>query len=263
MAISMYVYEIIAITASLSLLSYASVEDVRKREISDKVWLVLLLFGIAVRIMDIATQPTLDHAFYLAISAGVPALLFLLMYYLGLLFGGADAKAFICIALTVPNPPTSAPIVSGYLLPFYSISIFDNAILLSLTTILLNLVYNISWLLTGHSFFDGLEEESRAKKVIVFFTCRKVRASVVKASPNFHTAEELIQAPDGTKRRRIKLMYRLSDGDEDETIPDVEYILAHYYVPLVVFITIGFVASILGGDLIMLIVQTIMTPFMQ
>lgn len=213
--------------------------------------------------MDIATNPTLGHVFDLVLSIGVPTGLFLAMYYLGLLFGGADAKAFMCIALTDPNPPTSIPIVSGYLLPFYSISIFDNAILLSLTTILLNLAYNISWLLTGHSFFNGLERESTAKKIVVFFTCRKVRASIVKTSPNFHTAEELIQAPDGTKHRRIKMMYRLSDDDENETIPDVEFILAHYYVPLVVFITIGFVVSLLVGDLIMIAVKTIMTPFMR
>ena len=72
--------------------------------------------------------------------------------------------------------------------------------------------------------------------------------------------EELIQAPDGTRRRRIKMMYRLSEGDEEEAIPDAEYILAHYYVPLVVFIMMGLVASLLVGDLIMLIVKAIVTP---
>jgi len=257
----MYIYEVIALIASLSLLSYASLEDIKKREISDKVWLVYLLFGILVRFMDMLTNPTIDHVFDILISIGVPIGLFLLMYYLGLLFGGADAKAFICIALTVPKPLTSSPIVSGYLLPFYSISIFDNAILLSLMTIPLNLAYNVSWLLTGHSLFDGLEKEPITKKVIAFFTCRKVKASVVKSSPNFHTAEELIQAPDGTKRRRIKLMIRLSEGEEDEAIPDAEYILAHYYLPLIVFVTLGFIASLLVGDIIVLIVQIIVTPF--
>jgi len=258
----MYAYDLLAILASLSLLSYASVEDIKKREISDRVWLALILFGVLVRFMDVMANPTLDHAFDLTVSMAVPIGLFLLMYYLGLLFGGADAKAFMCMALTVPKPPTSVPIINGYLLPFYVLSIFNNAILLSLSMILLNLAYNVSWLLKGHPLFDGLEAESASKKAVAFFTCRKVKTSIVKSSPNFTSAEELIQAPDGTKRRRIKLMYRLTDNGEDEELPDAEYVLAHYYVPLVVFITLGFVASVLVGDLVMSLVQIIVAPFM-
>jgi Flp pilus assembly protein protease CpaA len=258
----MYVYEIIALITSVFTLSYASIEDVKKREISDKVWLVLLLCGVMVRIIDIASNLTVDYIFELLISIGVPTGLFLLMYYLGLLFGGADAKAFICLALTLPKPLTSLPILSGYLLPLYVISIFDNSILLSLTVIPVNMAYNIYWLLNGHSLFDGLEAEPLTKKVIVFFTCRKIRASVLKSSPNFHTAEEMAQNPDGTTHRRIKLMIRLSEDDGNEVIPNAEYILAHYYIPLIVFITLGLITSILLGDLIMLIVKTIMTPFM-
>lgn len=258
----MYTYDLLAILASLSLLSYASVEDVKKREISDRVWLTLLLFGALARVMDLMTDPTLVHAFDLIISMAVPIGLFLLMYYLGLLFGGADAKAFMCMALAVPRPPTSVPIINGYLLPFYVLSIFNNAILLSLSTILLNMASNTYWLLKGQPLFDGLEAESATKKAIAFFTCRKVKTSIVKSSPNFTTAEELIQAPDGTKRRRIKLMYRLADNGEDEVLPDAEYVLAHYYVPLVVFITLGFVASLLVGDLVMSLVQVIVAPFM-
>lgn len=258
----MYAYDLLAILTSLSLLTYASLEDVKKREITDRVWLALLLFGVLVRVMDVMANPTLDHAFDLIVSVAVPIGLFLLMYYLGLLFGGADAKAFICLAVTVPKPPKSVPIMNGYLLPFYVLSIFNNAILLSLSTILLNLAYNISWLLKGHPLFEGLEAESTSKKAVAFFTCRKVKTSVVRSSPNFTSAEEIAKAPDGTERRRIKLMYRLSDNGEDEVLPDAEYVLAHYYVPLVVFITLGFVASILVGDLVMSIVQIIMSPFM-
>ena len=260
----MYAYDLLAMLVSLILLSYASLEDIKKREISDRVWLVLLLFGVLVRAMDIMANPTLDHAFDLFVSMAIPIGLFLLMYYLGLLFGGADAKAFICLSLTVPKPPASLPIINGYLLPIYILSIFNNAILLSLTTIPLNLAYNVSWLLKGHPLYDGLEAESAAKKAVAFFTCRKVKASIVRSSPNFTSAEELVKASDGTERRRIKLMYRLAadDDGEDEVLPDAEYILAHYYVPLVVFITLGFLASILVGDLVMSLVQTIMTPFM-
>jgi len=259
----MYAYDLLAILASLALLSYASMEDIKKREISDRVWLALLLFGTLARAMDMMANPTLAHAFDLIISMAVPIGLFLLMYYLGLLFGGADAKAFMCMALAIPKPPTSVPIIDGYLLPFYALSLFNNSILLSLSTILLNLASNISRLLKGHPLFDGLEAESSAKKAVAFFTCRKVKTSIVKSSPNFTSAEELIEAPDGTKRRRIKLMYRLADDDgEVEPLPDVEYVLAHYYVPLVVFITLGLVASVLVGDLVMSLVRTMMGPFM-
>ncbi|MGQ9514467.1 MAG: A24 family peptidase [Thermoproteota archaeon] len=255
----MYIYEVLSILVSIIILTYASFEDVRKREISDSVWLVYLLFGLIFRAADIATVPTLGHFFDLIISITVPASLFIALFYFGF-FGGADAKTFMCIALSNPKPSASLPIFDGYLLPFYSLSIFDNSVILSLSTILLNLSSNICWLISRKPLFDGLESEARWKKIVAFFTCRKARKEDVRSSPSYYSAERLVRAQDGTSKRQIKLIYRL-DEDDTESLPDSEYILAHYTVPLIVFVTIGFLVSIFLGDIIMLLVSIITKPF--
>jgi preflagellin peptidase FlaK len=252
----MYAYEIFSILVSIAILAYASFEDIKKREISDKIWIIYLFFGLIFRALDLATMPTLTHFFDLLISIALPASLFLILFYLGF-FGGADAKAFMCIALSNPKPSNSIPIFDGYLLPFYSMSIFNNSVLISLSTILLNIASNLCWIISRKPLFDGLEDEATWKKIIAFFTCKKARKEDVKSSPSYCPAEIVVRTQDGLSKRQIKLIYRFDD-DDTESLPDSEYILAHYTIPLIVFITIGLLVSILFGDIIILVVSTIM-----
>ena len=255
----MYAYEASSFAISIALLAYASIEDVKKREISDRVWLVFAFFGLVARAIELATFPTLSHFLDLAVSIAIPSVLFLGLFYLGF-FGGADAKAFMCIALSNPKPSNSIPIFDGYLLPYYALSIFNNSVILSLSTILLNLAFNLSWLISGRPLFDGLEAESTWKKVVAFFTCRKARTAEVRSSPSFCAAEVVERSKDGASRRRIKLIYRL-DEDDEELLPDSEYVLAHFTVPLIVFVVIGFLTSLLFGDIIILLVLVIFGRF--
>ncbi|MBO3804215.1 MAG: prepilin peptidase, partial [Candidatus Brockarchaeota archaeon] len=157
-----------------------SVEDVKKREISDRVWLVFLFFGLAARAFDVAALPTPGHVLDLVVSIAIPSALSFGLFYLGF-FGGADAKAFMCIALSNPKPPASLPLFGGYLLPFYSMSIFNNSVILSLSAILPNLAFNLSWLASGRPLFEGLEGEAAWKKAVAFFTCRKAKITDVRS----------------------------------------------------------------------------------
>jgi preflagellin peptidase FlaK len=258
--IGMYPYEAFSLLTSIALLAYASIEDVKKREISDRIWLIFTLFGLATRAIDLAYFPNLGHFLDIVISIAIPTILFLGLFYLGL-FGGADAKALICIALSNPKPPSSLPLLVGYLLPYYSLSIFDNSVILSLSIIPLNLAFNLSWLISGRKLFEGLEEEATWKKVVAFFTCRKARSADVRSSPSFCAAEVVKMSKKGESKRCIRLVYRLGD-DNEELLPDSEYVLAHYTIPLIVFVTMGFLASVLIGDIIIMLIGDIVGPFL-
>ncbi|MBO3804283.1 MAG: hypothetical protein JTT11_10540, partial [Candidatus Brockarchaeota archaeon] len=75
-------------------------------------------------------------------------------------------------------------------------------------------------------------------------------------SPSFYAAEVVERSENGTKKRRIKLVYRF-DEEGDEALPDADYVLAHYAVPLIVFVTAGLLASALVGDVIILLVVAV------
>lgn len=155
------ILSLLRIAAGVGLLSYASWQDWRTREVSNLVWALLGGLGLALFATEFAMsqgdllaalvllplglllvdvlwdreesgfQRTLSYALY-GVAAGVTLLLILLFgrfgpedqgllrrafgalivvvlayafYFVGLLRGGADAKAFLCIGVLVPGYP--------------------------------------------------------------------------------------------------------------------------------------------------------------
>jgi preflagellin peptidase FlaK len=89
---------------------YASWSDWKKREVSNKVWavlapLALLLTSIQYVLFD---GDLLLYVLSFAVTSGLAIVLF----YAGA-FGGADAKALICLSLALPQYPASlSPVFS-------------------------------------------------------------------------------------------------------------------------------------------------------
>ena len=107
---------------------YAAVCDFRTHEVAGKVWLLMGGFGAAISAIRVSQGDLSPLTF--AISVGITSLVAFAVGILGM-WGGADVKAFICIALTLPDWPAFTPSLlnTPKLLPYLLIVIFTTCLL--------------------------------------------------------------------------------------------------------------------------------------
>jgi len=98
--------DIVAVAFSLLVLVYASYRDIKQRTVPNKVWLLMLLVGVSFVLYYILSIGV-PYIIRVAWSLGVTSALCYLFYRFHL-FGGADAKSLISIALLFPTHPQFA-----------------------------------------------------------------------------------------------------------------------------------------------------------
>ncbi|MBC7112777.1 MAG: prepilin peptidase [Candidatus Methanomethyliales bacterium] len=181
----------------------ASLQDLKSREISDKVWGVAIPLGLMLTILEIIITPGYPYILALLSGAFSVALAFGI-YYLGL-YGGADAKALAAIAATFPLPPYGIFGAS----PFFPVTVLGNGIILSLLLIPACLMWNLLFYLRGKSLFSGLAVRWWEKLVAVLIGV-KVKATTAE-SVHFNLIEKVRE--DGT--RCLRFIHKVEDGEED------------------------------------------------
>jgi preflagellin peptidase FlaK len=180
----------------------ASFQDLKSREVSDKIWGVALPLGLMLTVVEIVLNP--GYPYLLALLSGLFSVALAFgIYYLGL-YGGADAKALATIAATSPLPPYGIFGTS----PFFPITVLGNGIILSLLLIPACLVWNVLFYLRGKDLFSGLTV-SWWEKVVAVLIGVKVKATTAK-SVHF-TLMEIVKE-DGT--RCLRFIHRVEDGEE-------------------------------------------------
>lgn len=223
---------------SLLLLSYASIEDLKRREISDVVW---LLFGISAFSINLVSY-FIFHTFYISLTSIVYVLLllavFLGLYYIGA-YGGADAKALICITLMFPFISEEVSLYGLSILPMPLVTFFYASIL-SLVQVVSNLVHNLLLFLSGIDLFKGINE-SAIKRVLAIFLLRKERVRKRYLNIFFNPAEKVLE--DGSKK--IVLFPNLN---ESSLINEGELMFVSPLMPFVLFLTLGLLLSAILGD---------------
>ena len=120
----------IRILLALVMLSSATIIDIRKREISDLMWII---FGI-ISVILIFFEPNLIEAAFGVGFSLIVAPLVLILWRFGL-FGGADALGLIVLAALAPMATLSDSAIS----PF---SILVNSALLSVSPMIFNFIRN-------------------------------------------------------------------------------------------------------------------------
>ena len=127
------------------ILLYASYTDIKTRRASNILWLIMGSAGLILIIIQYFTIG-FENSMYLLF---IPVMIFLfyIFFQFGLIFGGADAKALMAIAILVPIEPSILifPIWKGYIMPF-SWSIFSNSILIFLLIPLSLFIFNNTFL---------------------------------------------------------------------------------------------------------------------
>lgn len=258
-------HQILAVTRiaiSVASLSYASWSDYKTREVSNNVWILFAPLAFALTFAEL-----LLYNFSTLLSFGlcfcVTATFAVILFYAGG-FGGADAKALMCLALALPFYPQElfSPF-SGEISPFmqmlFPITVFSNAVILAALAAVYLLIHNLTWRWrAGKPLFEGEQRsESIGKKILVLLTGYKVSIWKVKEKWHLYPLEDVEKTQDGIKRKlvvfpkdenRKAIIERLEEGVKNGEIP--EKIWATPGLPMLIFITAGLVIALFYGDIV-------------
>jgi len=252
-------FEYGSILVSLLCLAVGVVYDVKTREVTDKLWLVYGALGLTLTIIRTFVDASLILPIILSIGLSTLLALGLAQFAL---FGGADAKALICLALTTPLTPTFAHPMFGYAYPFLPILVMLTAFVYSGSVVMWILGKNLSrYIHTGELGFSGaLAEESCWKKAFAVMSGYPVSLLELKASIHLYPMEGFTQEGNGVKRRFI---FSLNIAERAESISKLDALAREHFsevdfeklklwatpgLPMLLFIFISFLSSLIVGD---------------
>jgi preflagellin peptidase FlaK len=241
----------------LSFLIYASWSDYKTREVSNKVWVILGPSALALttfQFLVFAPEMLLTYI----LSFVVTSVIALLIFYAGG-FGGADAKALMCIALALPvYPNTLLPEPIGLFSPLFTLTIFTNSVLLGALSVFYALFRNLLWKTRNSAgLFEGLGAEPWGHKLVALLTGYKVTVSKLEEGHSYPLED--VEVTDEGERKR-KLLAFPKDEEREEIIERIlenvgeEKSDSNVWVtpglPLLIFITVGLIISLAYGDIV-------------
>jgi preflagellin peptidase FlaK len=215
----------IRIILALVMLSSATIIDIRKREISDLMWIV---FG-AISVVVLFFEPNLMEAAFVVGFSLIVAPLVLILWRFGL-FGGADALGLIVLAALAPMATLSDSVVS----PF---SIVVNSALLSISPMIINFIRNSVLLLRKEDIFYDFDETKSMKIFAMFLGYRS-------KNPKYCFSLE----KQVGKKKKLNIALHHSDTAEYCTTPDTWVTPG---LPFMIFILGGFIIQLLFGDAVL------------
>lgn len=224
--------DIARLVVGTTILSYASYTDIKTRRASNMLWVIMGSVGAILLVIQYITVPAaFDNIFYLIFIPIMIALMYI-FFQLRLIFGGADAKAIMALAILVPLEPSifEFPLLSSFM-PF-SWVILSNSVLLFLLIPVSLLIFNI------------------ARRNIEFPYCLLgYKLSVEKAKERFVWPLEKIV--DG--KRKFSYMPKEFDVEDDLETFEKNGIMEIWVTPKIPFmipLLAGFLCSFILGDLL-------------
>ncbi len=215
----------IRILLALVMLSSATIIDIRKREISDLMWII---FGVIAGILLFFEPDIVEAAFGVGFSL-IVAPLVLILWRFGL-FGGADALGLIVLSALALMATLSDLAVS----PF---SILVNSALLSVSPMIINFIRNSVLILRKEDIFHDFDE-TKSKKIFAMFLGYRSK------NPKYSFS---LERQEG-KKKRLNIALHHSDTAEYCTTPDTWVTPG---LPFMIFILGGFIIQLLFGDVIL------------
>lgn len=223
------------------LLGYASYSDVRTREVSDVVWLVMAASGVFLACAELLMSILTPFQVFKSVMVG--AIFAFLLFILN--FGGADVKALISISFLFPTFPffsafhLSLPVINIPLLDIFVLSMLTNSLLLALVSPLSLFVYNLH----------------RKSLSPLMFLGYKVDLYTLRRRKNFKLMQDLEDGGSEIRKRyrwggvepTEEVLSRLEDLGRDKKIKEV-WITPE--LPFIVYLTAGFFTTAFYGDFI-------------
>jgi len=237
----MILFSLLRLCIGSCILGYASYSDVRTREVSDIVWLVMSVSGVFLASVELfmgALAP-----FQVVKSVMVGGLFAFLLFILN--FGGADVKAMISISLLFPAFPNLSafnlrlPVMQVPLLDIFVLSMLTNGLLIALVSPL-------------SLFFYNLYRRTFSPLMFLGYT---VELPLLRRKKNFKLMHELEEEGSEIKKRYIwggiepteEVLSRLEELDRNKRINEV-WITPE--LPFIVYLTAGFFTAAFYGDFI-------------
>lgn len=248
------VLDTLSILLTLVFFSFGSYCDMKSREVPDRVWLAYAPIGIGLTIAHLIVDAS--ALFLVAISAGITLLIAFGLFYLGL-FGGADAKAILCLGATMPLAPSSYQTIIGYVHPFFPVVVTITSYLCSTSVILWLGFSNLGrYVRRGNRMFNGLQEESLWKKVLASITGYPVEQAKLRSTFYLYPMEEVVETGSGT-HRAFKLFVS-AEEDRPQELSKLECQLSRMGytgevwvtpgLPHLVFLLLAIIITVIVGD---------------
>lgn len=230
---------IFRLAIGILILTYASYTDIKTRRASNILWLIMgSIAGILLLIQyfTIGFQNPY-HLLFIPIMIGLVYALF----QMRIIFGGADAKALMAIAILVPFEPAIAefPIWKGSFMPF-SWSIFQNSLIIFLLIPLCLLIFNII-----------------KRNIQLPYAFLGYRMKIKKAREKFVWPLEKIV--DG--KRKFSYMPKEFDVDDEYDKFEKNGITEIWVTPKVPFmipLLIGFILAFIIGDILFYLMNSLL-----
>lgn len=247
-------FELFRILLAASMLAGASFIDMRKREVSDLLWVFFGIAATAVYVLEFAYGGTFD-LFTTAVSILIAAAVSFGIYKSGL-FGGADALALVTLAAILPTfsgglAEEVLPAGSAFLLhPIVPLVVLSNAVIFSLSQIGFNLISNVTYASKNPGrLFEGLEHESIGKKIVAVAIGYRTGSRPGYAFP-------IEQTVDG--RRQFSFVPKNAETSEYESRCNVWVTRG---TPFLAFMLAGFIAMLFVGDIAAMAFSALRLPF--
>jgi archaeal preflagellin peptidase FlaK len=222
--------------ASVMLL-FTSYLDMKTREVPDKVWIIFGAIGVGLQIYEVEIQVT--QFLFLIVAIVLAAVIGMGIFFAGL-YGGADGKALMVLAILLPY---FVPHVGIY--PIAPLIVLTNGILLSMLLPLGLVLLNSYRMIKGKRIFEGFSEPLH-RKVLASFLGYK---SSGKPRDFQFSMEKKESHHDGAQEKRFDFGLM---QDNFESAPGTWVTPG---IPLLVFFTAGFFVLLFYGDLVISVVK--------
>jgi preflagellin peptidase FlaK len=259
------------VTVTLVFLLYASWRDYKTREVSNRVWALYAPIAAVLSVSEILLFES-SQIWIFGLSFGLTTVFALLLFYTGG-FGGADSKAFICMALALPFFPVAIirPLLDGGLSPIseivFPVTILSNSVLIAAASAVYLLLRNlILKAKTGTILFEGsLAKESMGKKILVLLTGKKFPISVLKEKWHVYPMEDILEEVENKDEVDRKLLVVPRDECRDEVVARLSKAAAEGTIgarvwatpglPMLIFVTVGLIIALVFGDIVWVLVS--------
>ena len=230
--------DISRLIVGIVILFYASYTDIKTRRAANILWIIMGSIGAIILVIQYFTIE-FENPLYLIFVPIMIALMYVL-FQLRLMFGGADAKAIMALAILVPFAPKvlEFPILQSSTISMPgSWIVFSNSVFIFLLIPLSLLIFNL------------------AKRHVEFPHCiLGYRMSLSKAKEKFVWPLEKIV--DG--KRKFSYMPKKFDAEDDlqefENL-GIKEIWVTPKIPFMIPLLAGFICSFILGDILSYLVQ--------
>ena len=254
--------DMIGLVVSFTFLIYSSWSDIVSREVSDRVWMIFFPVGLTLTTIRLVAQS--GSWLPILLSVAVTVAISLALPFLGL-WGGADGKGFICLALMNPVIPALGGSLFHIVDPLFPLVVFCNAYIASLFAVLYPIQRNLR-ARRRKRLFKGLEHESFLHKAAALLTGYQVQIDDLESKPYLFPLES-IHLQESTVRRRFEFNLRI-DSDRSKELAEIKRaadsglleggIWVSPGLPFLVFVTLGLAISVLFGDVVWYSVSALM-----